>query len=351
MKDMAGRIVTFGEVMLRLKSPGFERLLQSPTLEATFGGGEANVAVSLAQFGQEAAFVTALPNNPIGEACEEFLRGKGVDTSLIVHGEERMGIYYLEAGANQRPSKVVYDRAHSAIMAAQPGLFDWDRILDKATWFHISGITPALSENTAKFSLEVIKAARKKGLTISCDYNYRKNLWKYGKSASEVMTELVRYADIGIANEEDCQRALGITIEEGSWEREVETGQIDAGKYQLLCEKVLTTFPNLKYQAITLRESRSANQNSWSACLHNRKEFLVSNRYNVSDIVDRVGTGDAFAAGLIYGFNCGMKDQEVLEFATAASCLKHSISGDTNLCTVEEVRQLMEGGGSGRIQR
>ncbi len=339
---MAGRIVTFGEVMLRLKSPGYERLLQSPTLEATFGGGEANVAVSLAQFGQEVAFVTALPQNPIGEACEEFLRGKGVDTALIVHGEERMGIYYLEAGANQRPSKVVYDRAHSAIMAAQPNLFEWDRILDKATWFHISGITPALSENTAKISLEAIRTARKKGLTNSCDYNYRKNLWKYGKSAPEVMTELVRYADIGIANEEDCQRALGITVE---------TGQIDTSKYRLLCEKVLSTFPNLKYQAITLRESRSANQNSWSACLHNRQEFLVSTRYNVNDIVDRVGTGDAFAAGLIYGFNCGLKDQEMLEFATAASCLKHSIAGDMNLCSVEEVRQLMAGGGSGRIQR
>ena len=351
MSNMGGRIVTFGEVMLRLKSPDFERLLQSPTLEATFGGGEANVAVSLAQFGQDVAYITALPKNPITDACVAFLRGKGVDTSLIVQSGERMGIYYLEAGANQRPSKVVYDRTHSAIMEAQPGLFDWDKIFDQATWFHITGITPALSENAAEISLEAMKTAKKKDLTVSCDYNYRKNLWKYGKSVVEVMTELVRYADVGIANEEDCQLALGIAVDKESWEPAVEAGQIDTDKYRLLCEKVLSAFPNLKCQAITLRESYNANQNRWSACLHNRKEFLVSRRYDVTDIVDRVGTGDAFAAGLIYGFNCGLQDQEKLEFATAASCLKHSIPGDLNLCTAEEVCQLMEGVAKGRIQR
>jgi len=348
---MTGRIVTFGEVMLRLKSPGFERLLQSPTLEATFGGGEANVAVSLAQFGQNVAYVTALPENPIGEACVDFLKGKGIDTSLIARGGERMGIYYFEAGANQRPSKVVYDRAHSAIMEAQASAFDWDKILDGATWFHITGITPALSASTAKISLAAAKTARKNGVTVSCDYNYRKNLWKYGQSAPEVMTELVRYADVGIANEEDCQLALGITVEAESWEKEVEIGQIDANKYRALCEKVLSAFPNLKYQAVTLRESYSADRNGWSACLHNKQEFYVGRRYDVTDIVDRVGSGDAFAAGLIYGYSSGLGDAESLDFAVAASCLKHSIPGDINLVTVEEVKQLMSGGGSGRIQR
>jgi len=348
---MTGRIVTFGEVMLRLKSPGFERLLQSPTLEATFGGGEANVAVSLAQFSQNVAFVTALPKNPIGEACIAYLKGKGVDTSLIARSGERMGIYYFEAGADQRPSKVVYDRNHSAIMEAQPGAFDWDRLLDGATWFHITGITPALSASTAEISLMAMKAARKKGVTVSCDYNYRKNLWKYGRSAPEVMAELVRYTDVGIANEEDCQRALGITVEAESWEQEVEIGQIDPNKYRRLCEKVLSAFPNLKYQAITLRESYSADRNGWSACLQDRQEFYVSRRYEVTDIVDRVGTGDAFAAGLIYGYSTGMDNEEALNFAVAASCLKHSIPGDMNLVSIDEVKQLLSGGGSGRIQR
>jgi 2-dehydro-3-deoxygluconokinase len=348
---MTSRIVTFGEVMLRLKSPGFERLLQSPTLEATFGGGEANVAVSLAQLGQEVAFVTALPKNSIGDACVAFLKGKGVDTSLIVRGGERMGIYYLEAGADQRPSKVIYDRNHSAIMDAEPSVFDWDHLLDGADWLHITGITPALSLSAAQIALAAMQTARKKGVTVSCDYNYRKNLWKYGRSASEVMTELVRHADVGIANEEDCQQALGISVEGGSWEQAIETGQLDPQKYRKLCEKVLAAFPKLKCQAITLRESFNADHNGLSACLHNREEFLLSRRYDITDIVDRVGTGDAFAAGLIYGFSTGMGDQDALEFAVAAGCLKHSIPGDMNLVTVDEVKQLLSSGGSGRIQR
>jgi 2-dehydro-3-deoxygluconokinase len=348
---MTGRIVTFGEVMLRLKSPGFERLLQSPTLEATFGGGEANVAVSLAQLGLDVAFVTALPNNPIGEACVAYLKGKGVDTSLILRSGERMGVYYLEAGADQRPSKVVYDRNHSAIMDAQPGAFDWERILDGASWFHITGITPALSASTAEISLIAMKAARKKGVTVSCDYNYRKNLWRYGRQAPDVMAELVRHTDVGIANEEDCQQALGISVEAESWEQAVKTGQLDADKYQRLCEKVLSAFPNLKSQAITLRESYNADHNGLSACLHNRHEFHLSRRYDITDIVDRVGTGDAFAAGLIYGYSTGMNDQDALEFGVAAGCLKHSIPGDMNLVTTEEIQQLLGGGGSGRIQR
>jgi 2-dehydro-3-deoxygluconokinase len=348
---MAGRIVTFGEVMLRLKAPGFERLLQSPSFEATFGGGEANVAVSLAQFGQQVVYVTALPHNPISEACEAFLKGKGVNISQIVHTGERVGIYYYEAGANQKPSRVVYDRSHSAIMDVPASAFEWGKILEGASWFHITGITPALSGSAAEIARMAMQTARAQGITISCDYNYRKNLWKYGKGAPEVMTELVRYVDVGIANEEDCQLALGISVESGDWEKDIESGRIDTGKYRLLCEKVLSAFPNLKYQAITLRESYTAERNGWSACLHNRREFHVSRHYELTDIVDRVGSGDAFAAGLIHCLSEGMADKDALEFAVAASCLKHSIPGDMNFSSVEEVRTLLSGEGSGRIQR
>lgn len=348
---MNGRIVTFGEVMLRLKSPGYERLLQSPVLEATFGGGEANVAVSLAQFGRQVSFVTALPGNPLGDGCVTFLRGRGVDVTNILRQGGRLGTYFLEAGANQRPARVIYDRAHSSIMEAAPESFDWAQIFEGAGWFHITGITPALSENTARVSLQAVETAHRLGLTVSCDYNYRKNLWKYGKSAPQVMTGLVRQVDIGIANEEDCQRALGITLEDGGWEQDLEDGQVDLARYRQLCEQVLAAFPNLKVQAVTLRASHSADNSSWAACLHNRTEFLVSKHYEVTDIVDRVGTGDAFAAGLIYALSGGMPPGEALEFATAASCLKHSIPGDMNNCTVEEVQALASGETGGRIQR
>ena len=348
---MSGKIVTFGEVMLRLKAPGYERLLQSPMFEATFGGGEANVAVSLSKFGLSAAFVTALPANPIGDACVEFLRGKGVDTTMILRRGERMGLYYLEAGADQRPSKVVYDRSHSAIAEAAPEAFDWDKILEGATWFHVTGITPALSASAAELALVGMKTARKKGITVSCDYNYRRNLWKYGKKAPEVMPELVRHADVGIANEEDCQLALGIDAEVDGSAIRAPVAAIDSAKYKRVCERVLEAFPNLRLQAITLRESHSANSNGWSACLHNRKQFQASTHYDVNDIVDRVGTGDAFSAGLIYGLSTGSTDREALEFAVAASCLKHSVPGDMNFSSVEEVRRLMAGGGSGRIER
>jgi 2-dehydro-3-deoxygluconokinase len=347
---MSGRVVTFGEIMMRLKSPGFERLMQSPVLEATFGGGEANVAVSLAQFGLDVAYVTALPNNPIADACLNALKGWGIDTSSIVRQGDRMGIYFLEAGADQRPSKVVYDRAHSAIMDASPASFDWDAIFNGAGWFHVTGITPALSAAAAEAVLAGVKAAKKKGLTVSCDYNFRKSLWKYGKTAPDVMTEIVRVVDIGIANEEDCQMALGISLEAGK-PKGVEVGAVDPSRYRTLCDAVLGAFPNLRLQAITLRESYSADRNGWSACVHDRKEFLVSRRYEVTDIVDRVGTGDAFAAGLIYALATRMDTREALEFAAAASCLKHSIPGDFNRCSVAEVEALMRGGGSGRIQR
>jgi len=348
---MSGRVIAFGEVMLRLKSPGFERLLQSPVLEATFGGGEANVAMSLASFGLDVAYVTVLPQNAIADACIAYLRSRGVDTSLIVRGGERMGIYFLESGAAQRPSQVLYDRAHSAIASAGPQSLDWERIFDGASWFHVTGITPAISQNAADLSLKAVQVAKAKGLTVSCDYNYRKNLWKYGQAAPQVMAELVQYVDVGIANEEDCQRALGISVEAGDWQRKVEAGQLDPDQYRALCEKVLGTFPNLKVQAITLRESISADHNGWSACLYNGREFFLSTRYDIADVVDRVGSGDAFAAGLIYGLVTGADDETALNFAVAASCLKHSIPGDANRVSVGEVERLMAGEASGRVQR
>ena len=348
---MTKRVVTLGEIMLRLKPVGFERFFQSPTLEATFGGGEGNVALSLANFGLDAAFVTALPMNPIADACIRFLRGYGVDTKNIARQGERMGIYFLEAGANQRPSNVVYDRAHSSISTAQAADFNWDAIFENAGWFHITGITPAISESAATLSLKAVQEAKARGITVSCDYNFRKKLWKYGKSAPEVMGELVKFVDVGIANEEDCQRSLGVSVSEGDWEQGVSSGELDTARYQALAEKMFATFPNLKYQAITLRESFSASHNGWSGCLYNGSKFLVSQRYDIKDIVDRVGGGDSFAAGLIYGLHTGMTDENALSFSVAASCLKHSISGDVNLSTVAEVQKLMAGDGSGRVQR
>jgi 2-dehydro-3-deoxygluconokinase len=345
------RIVTMGEVMLRLKTPGQERFLQSPSFEASFGGGEANVAVSLACFGLPVSFVTFLPKNPIAEACIRELRGWGVDTSLVQRAGERMGIYFLEAGGDQRPSQVVYDRSGSAIASAEPASLDWERIFTGAGWFHITGITPAISRSAADLSLAAVKVAKEMGLTVSCDYNYRKNLWKYGVSAPEVMNDLVRYVDVGIANEEDCQSALGIRVANGGPAGEADNGVIDPARYRAICEQVFSTFPNLKYQAITLRESTSADRNGWSACLHNRRDFFLSSHYDIADIVDRVGSGDAFAAGLIYGLITGMTEEASLNFAAAASCLKHSLPGDKNIISLEEVKRLMGGETSGRIRR
>jgi 2-dehydro-3-deoxygluconokinase len=348
---MTKKVITLGEIMLRLKPIGPERFFQSPMLEATFGGGEANVAISLAIFGLDVAFVTALPQNAIAEACLRFLRGYGVDTSLIQRRGERMGIYFLEAGANQRPSKVVYDRACAAIATATADSFDWDAVFAGAGWFHITGITPALSQSAAELSLAAVTAAKARGITVSCDYNFRKNLWKYGRTAPEVMTELVKLVEVGIANEEDCQRSLGVKVGEGDWEHAVASGQLDTARYEALAKKMFATFPNLKYQAITLRESFSASHNGWSACLYNGRDFMVSRRYDITDIVDRVGSGDSFAAGLIHGLHTGMAADAALNFAVAASCLKHSIGGDVNLATVSEVKALAGGDASGRVQR
>jgi 2-dehydro-3-deoxygluconokinase len=344
---MSKPVVTFGEIMLRLSPPGFERFLQSPQFVATFGGGEANVAVTVAQFGYPAAYVTFLPpNNPIADAVVSQLRSFGVDTSKIVRAKGRMPVYYVENGANQRPSKVVYDREYSSIALAKPGDIDWGPVFRDAGWFHITGITPAISATAADLALESVAKAQAAGLTVSCDLNYRKNLWKWGKPAAEVMQQLVKHVDIAIANEEDCQMALGVESDV-----DVHSGKLDRGAYRGLAEKVLKQFPQFKSIAITLRESHSASHNGWSACFHDGKEFRLSRHYEITHIVDRVGGGDSFAGGLIYGLLTLPGPQEALEFAVAASCLKHSIPGDFNRFTVDEVNALIKGGGSGRVQR
>jgi len=342
------KVVTFGEIMLRLKSPAYERFFQSPVLEATFGGGEANVAVSLANYGMDASFVTVLPKNDIADACIRELRGFGVDTSKIVRKDGRLGIYYLETGAVQRPSKVVYDRAGSAIAEAKAGDIDWKTVFAGATWFHLTGITPAISQGAADLSMEAVKAAKELGIHVSCDLNYRKNLWKYGKRADEVMTELVKYVDTVIANEEDFQKSLGLSAESAS---AVQEGQIDVELYKKIAAGAMAKYPNIKRVAITLRESKSANHNDWSACLYNGKDFFLSRKYSITDIVDRVGGGDSFGGGLIYGLNTYDNEKDALEFAVAASCLKHTIPGDYNRVTVAEVESLMKGSGTGRVQR
>jgi len=338
--------VSFGEIMLRLKAPGHERLFQSPGLEATFGGGEANVAVSLANYGLQSAFVSVLPENDIGGAALRELRGFGVDTRYVRRAGNRVGIYFLETGANQRASKVIYDRTASSIAEARVGDFDWPVIFAGARWFHITGITPALSASAAELSLQAVRAAKSGGLTVSCDFNYRGKLWKYGKSAPEIMTELVRHVDVGIANEEDCQKSLGVGVDV-----DVASGKLSVEKYERLSAKMLDMFPNLSVMAITLRESKSADTNGWSACLRDRKHFHLSRRYEITDIIDRVGGGDSFASALIYGLNAYADRQTALEFAVAASCLKHSISGDFNRVSVAEVEKLMGGDASGRVSR
>lgn len=341
---MPQRLVTFGEIMLRLKSPGFERLFQTPRLEVTFGGAEANVAVSLANFGLPVSFVTVLPPNPVGDACLADLRRLGVDPTWISRRGERLGVYYVEEGANYRPSQVVYDRVGSAIAMAEPGCLDWNAIFEGADWFHISGITPAISPTAAALSLEAVQAAHDLGLTVSCDFNYRQNLWRYGRPAREVMGELLKWVDIGIASEGDCQEVLGIPIEQAQ-------GPDSWAAYENLGKAVLAAFPGLKMQAITRHQGSGVDRFEWSACLHDREGFYCSRAYTITDFIERVGGGDAFSAGLVYGLFTGRGSQGALEFAVAAAALKHSIPGDYNRVTVAEVERLLSGSAHGRILR
>lgn len=339
-----GKMITFGEIMLRLAPQGYDRFVQAKEFSAVYGGGEANVAVSLANYGKEAYFVTKLPKHEIGQCALNELRRFGVNTDCIVRGGERLGIYYCEKGASQRPSKVIYDRAHSSISEARPEEFNWKEIFKDAEWFHFTGITPALSDACAEITLEAVKAAKELGVKISVDLNYRKKLWSTEK-AGRVMGEIVKYCDVVIANEEDAEKVFGIKAEE----TDITNGSLNEEGYKKVAEQLLNRF-NLEYVAITLRESFSASHNGWSGMLYNGKNFFTSKKYDIQ-IVDRVGGGDSFGAGLIYGLTSGMSPQESLEFAVGASCLKHSIEGDFNLVSLEEVTTLAQGDGSGRVQR
>ncbi|MBS5660110.1 MAG: sugar kinase [Clostridiales bacterium] len=337
-------IVTFGEIMMRLAPTGYLRMSQTKQLEMTFGGGEANVAVSLANYGKEARFVTGLPDNDIGAACKGELRRWGVDISKIITKPGRMGIYFCEKGASQRPSKVIYDRADSVVSKLSATDFDWDNILEGAEWFHFTGITPALSDSMAEATLAACQTAKKKGIPISCDLNYRKKLWSREK-AGKVMGELMPYVDLLIANEEDAADVFGIHAAASN----ITKGEINLDGYRSVAEQLIARF-GVKKVAITLRESVSASCNHWSALLYDGKELYVSKKYTMQ-IVDRVGGGDSFGGGLIYGLTEGYDCQKALEFAVAASCLKHSIEGDFNAVSVAEVTALAGGDGSGRVQR
>ena len=342
------KVVTFGEIMLRLASPGYLRFSQSTQLEATFGGGEANVAVSLANYGIPASFVSRLPKNDSGDWAIQNLRKYNVQTQDILRGGERVGIYFLETGAVARASKVVYDRAGSAIADIQPGMLDWEAIFKDANWFHWTGITPALSEGAAATCLEGIKMANKLGITVSTDLNFRKNLWKYGKTAAEVMPDLVAGCDVILGNEEDAEKVFHIQPEGV----DVTAGHVEAAAYESVCRQLVKRFPRAKKVIITLRGSINANHNTWAGTLFNGEKIFFSPQYDITHIVDRVGGGDSFMGGLI----CGLltypdDDQQALNFAVAASCLKHTIYGDFNLVTVDEVKNLMKGDGSGRVSR
>ncbi len=347
---MSKRIVTFGEIMLRLATHGYERFSQATQLNASFGGGEANVAGSLANYGLSADFVTRLPQNDIGEWCIKELHKHGVMTNHILRGGERLGLYFLETGAVARPSKVIYDRAHSSIADIRPGMINWEEVLTGADWFHWTGITPALSQGAAEACLEAIQVANKLGVPVSCDLNYRKNLWKYGKTASEVMPALVAGCDVILGNEEDAEKVFGIKPE--SFDVEKTGGEIDAAEFESVCVQMMAKFPRAKKVIITLRGSINANHNTWGGCLYDGKLLYQSPRYDITHIVDRVGGGDSFMGGLIYGLlTYKNDDQRALNFAVAASCLKHTIYGDFNLATVAEVENLMKGDGSGRVSR
>jgi 2-dehydro-3-deoxygluconokinase len=345
---MSQKVLTFGEIMLRLSPPYFKRFTQTRSFDVIFGGGEANVAVSLANFGIPVEFVSRLPNNDLGDACIQYLRQFGVGTNKILRGGERLGIYFLEIGASARPSKVIYDRENSAIATADVSMFDWNLIFKNVKWFHWTGITPAISQNLAEICLIALQEAKKRGITISCDLNYRSKLWKYGKTPLDIMPELVKNCDVVIGNEEDAEKVLGISAPD----TDVTTGKLDPKKYRYVMETITQQYPNLKFVAITLRGSISASHNTWAGLLYNGKKMFISPHYDITHIVDRVGGGDSFVAGLIYGL-LTLKDnfQEILDFSVAASCLKHTIFGDSNLVTVDEVIKIMKGDVSGRVSR
>jgi 2-dehydro-3-deoxygluconokinase len=342
------KVVTFGEIMLRLAPPGFQRFTQARSFDVLYGGGEANVAVSLANYGEAVEFVTRLPKNELGEACLGSLRAAGVHTEHIVRGGDRLGIYFLETGAAQRASKVIYDRANSSFATIQPGVVNWNAVFDGADWFHWTGITPAVSQGAAEACREAIQIANQKGLTVSCDMNYRAKLWKWGKSAGEVMTDLVAQCAVAIGNEEDAEKVFGIKAPQA----DVTAGKVEAEHYRFVCEELVKRFPSLHTVAITLRGSLSASHNTWSGVLWNKGQFFTAPTYDIAPIVDRVGGGDSFMGGLIYGLRKFTGDPgKALRFAVAASCLKHSILGDFNAVSVAEVEQLMAGDASGRVSR
>jgi 2-dehydro-3-deoxygluconokinase len=338
------KLITLGEIMLRLSPAGFGRFVQTEHFDAVYGGGEANVAVSLANFGHQVHFVTRLPDNDIAQAAINSLRRFGVQTDCIVRGGDRIGIYYMEKGSAMRPSKVIYDRAHSAIAEAEVTDFDFDRIFEGARWFHFTGITPAISDKAAALTLAACQAARKAGATISCDLNYRKKLWTPAKAQS-VMRPLMDYVDVCIGNEEDAERCLGFKPD-----ADVSAARTDAGGYKEIFRQMLHTF-HFKYVASTLRESYSASHNGWKAIIYNGQEFYESKHYDILPIVDRVGGGDSFAGGLIHGLLTKATQGEALEFAVAASALKHTINGDVNMVSAAEVEALAAGDASGRVQR
>jgi 2-dehydro-3-deoxygluconokinase len=347
---MKNKIVTFGEIMLRLATPGYQRFNQATQFNASFGGGEANVAVSLANYGLETDFITRLPANDIARACIMDLRKYKVGTRHIVYGGERLGVYFLETGAVARASKVVYDRAHSAISEIKPGMINWEEALKDAAWFHWTGITPALSQDAADACLEAIQTANRLGVTVSCDLNFRKNLWKYGKKASEVMPALTAGCDIILGNEEDCEKVFGIKPE--GFDASATHGEVDAAGFESVCTQMQARFPRAEKVIITLRGAVNANHNTWGGVLYAGGTLYQSSRYDITHIVDRVGGGDSFMGGLIYGLNTYPgDDQKALDFAAAASCLKHTVYGDYNQVTVEEVEKLMAGDASGRVSR
>jgi 2-dehydro-3-deoxygluconokinase len=339
--------VLYTTICIRLSVPGNQRFTQASSFDVNYGGGEANVAASLTNLGIEARFVTRLPENDIGRACRMELDRYGIDTSYIQTGGERLGVYFLEIGAVARPSKVIYDRSHSSFSEVKTNTFDWDAIFEDAGWFHWTGITPAVSQEAADVCHEAIKAANQKGITVSCDLNYRKNLWNYGKKASDVMPELVAGCDIVLGNEEDAWMVLGIQPEGV----DIEGGQVNAEAYRSVSEQIMNQYPGVQKVITTLRGSISASHNTWSGVLYDGETLLTAPTYDITHIVDRVGGGDSFMAGLIYGLLTYQDDQNALNFATAASCLKHTIHGDFNQVTADEVKKLMGGDASGRVAR